>query len=151
MNFLISLSADIDVDKDRLERAGDRRRRQHDVAEEFQCLGIAAVGDRAHIPDDAALRFHVSRPDQQAAALAVFGGDLPEQLRCNHFLDLLAQGAAVGQGKSSCETIDDRPERAHKNIIGFQRRINFPQLIVIFRPREREGGDQGPGAHSGYD
>ena len=78
MDFLVAVAIDRDIEHDGLENARYGGGGEENFSEELKALRIAAIGDVADIPDDAALRLEIRCADQQAAALAVLRADFCE-------------------------------------------------------------------------
>src|ERR1700730_8146476 len=87
MQLVIILSANPDLNPDRREHSGKRRRCQKYLAEQGYRFAVIAHRDPAHIPQYRPLRIENGGADKQNAALDPLSGDLLEKSIVHVFRD----------------------------------------------------------------
>ena len=139
MHFFIVLAAGLNLDVLRFEGAGDRRRCQHDRAEKIWSLGVATGGDRAHVPDDRPLRFHVDGRHEQPPSLGVLGRDQLHRV----VVDPLAVSTLQRIGVGQAVTVQDGKEPAEtQDVVAGDRCVRIAEGGIILGAEEGHGGDQ---------
>ena len=97
--------------------------------------------DRAHVPDHRALGVDIESGDEQAAAAAMFGGDVRKQRGRDLFGDLIAQRPGIDEALAAAAGF----ENVGRGDLG----IFVTQRFVVARARKYEWRHERAAAHAG--
>ena len=97
MHLLMFLTINRDIQHDRGENNGDRRRRKQNVNDEIASFRIVARCNRADIPDDRTSLVEIGRQDEQKSSFGVFFGNPANHLVIEIVGNHRPQGRIVGE------------------------------------------------------
>ena len=147
MHLLVSLAVQRHLDHGRRKRAGDRGRGQQDAADRVGGPRMAALGDRADVPDHRHLRIEVGRADQQQAARVVGLGDGGQHAVVDIARDGLEQRLVVGHRIVE----HGGGQRAlGQDLVRRRFGVDGAQLRIVGRAQECERSRECAGADAGH-
>src|SRR5262249_12585002 len=151
IHFLIMLAVRFDIDHDGWESAGYGRRRQDDLADQFERLGMSAGRNGAEIPNNRTLLIEAGRPDHQQAAVPVRGGDVRKHPLIHVTRNETVKRPGVGERLPEYDAVEAvQGAKCPNLLLAFYGRVTLAQALDVRPAEEREWRDHPASADPGH-